>query len=346
MKRFDPADTGTIQKRATIRGMPKPKILVTRHVPDDALSLLKSHFDVDYYGKATAIPRPLLLKKVADKQGLLCLLTDKVNDELLDRAPGLKSVSTYSVGFDHIDVPACTRRGVLVTNTPGVLTDSTADFTWALLMAAARRVCEGDVYMRGGKYKGWDPLMFLGTDVHGKTLGIVGFGRIGQAVARRAMGFGMKILYFDTQRLFPEIEKSFQAEFTSIEDLLKRSDFVTLHTVLDKSTHHLIGDKAFSLMKRSAYLINAARGPIVDEKALVRALKAGRIRGAGLDVYELEPKMMPGLASCKNAVLAPHLASASLETRTKMGMLAAEGLVQGLALKRKPDNLVNQEAWR
>ncbi len=313
--------------------MAKPKILVTRRVPRECLDILTPHFEIEHYDKDTAMPRAKLLKALKDKDGLLCLLTDRVDHELLAAAPRLKAVSTFSVGYDHIDVPACKGRGVAVTNTPGVLTESTADFTWALLMAAARRVVEGDAYMRGGKYKGWDPLMLLGTDVAGKTLGVVGFGRIGQAVAKRATGFAMKILYYDTRRADPAHEAALGAAFVPLEELLRRSDYVTLHTVLDASTRHLIGEKAFGLMKTSAYLVNAARGPIVDEKALVKALKAKRIRGAALDVYEWEPKMAPGLASCRNAVLAPHLASATLETRTKMGVMSASGLVDGLINK-------------
>ena len=323
--------------------MAKPKILIARAIPDEAMKRLTPHFDIEHYDKHTAIPRPLLLKKVKDKDGLLCILTDKVNHELLDAAPKLKAVATYSVGFDHIDIKACTERGVVVTNTPGVLTESTADFTWALLMSIARRVVEGDKFMRAGKYKGWDPMMLLGTDVHGKTLGVVGFGRIGQAVARRAQGFGMKVLYFDRQRLFPEVEKEFGATYCEFDELLRQSDFVTLHTVLDDTTFHLIDDRAFALMKRSAYLINAARGPIVDEKALVKALKADRIRGAALDVYELEPKMASGLRSCQNAVVVPHLASASLETRLKMGVMAAEGLLDALVRKKSPEHAVNKQ---
>lgn len=325
--------------------MAKQKILVTRAIPAEAMALLTPHFEVDYYDKHTAIPRPLLLKKIKDKAGVLCILTDKVNAELLKKAPRLKAVATYSVGFDHIDVSACTQRGVIVTNTPGVLTESTADFTWALLLSAARRVVEGDKFMRAGKYKGWDPMMLLGTDVHGKTLGIVGFGRIGQAVARRAMGFGMKVVYFDTQRIFPEVEREFGAKYVELDELLRQADFITLHTVLDKSTRHLIGAKAFALMKRSAYLVNAARGPIIDEKALVRALKTGRIRGAALDVYEQEPKMAAGLSGLPNAVIVPHLASASLETRTKMGLMAAQGLVDSLALRKKSPHAVNADIF-
>jgi glyoxylate reductase len=312
-----------------------PKVLVTRRVPQECLDLLKPHFEIQHHNKDTAIPRRALLKSVKDKDGLLCLLTDKVDQELLNAAPKLKAVSTFSVGYDHIDVPACKARGIPVTNTPGVLTESTADFTWALLMSVARRVVEGDAYMRGGKYQGWDPLMLLGTDVAGKTLGIVGFGRIGQAVARRAGGFSMKTLYYDTSRASAHVEAAMNARFVPLDELLRESDFVSIHTVLDAGTRHLIDARAFGLMKKSACLINAARGPIVDEEALVKALKAGQIRGAGLDVYEGEPKMALGLSSCRNAVLAPHLASATLETRTKMGEMSASGLVDEL-VRRTP----------
>jgi len=313
--------------------MSKPKVLVTRRVPQECLDILKPHFELEHFNKGVAIPRKQLLKSVKDKDGVLCLLTDKIDDELLAAAPKLKAVSTFSVGYDHIDLPACKARSVNVTNTPGVLTESTADFTWALLMAAGRRIVEGDAYMRGGKYKGWDPLMLLGTDIAGKTLGVIGFGRIGQAVAKRALGFSMRVLYYDTRRAPLEAETTLNAKFVPLDELLRESDFVSVHTVLDEGTRHLLDDRAFGLMKKSAYLINAARGPIVDEKALVRALKADKIRGAGLDVYEWEPKMAPGLASCKNAVLAPHLASATLETRIKMGQMAASGLVDGLVKK-------------
>lgn len=325
--------------------MLKPKIVVTRAIPTEALSLLRQHAVVDHYPRHTAIPRPLLLRKLRDADGLLCVLTDKVDAALLKRAPALKAVATYSVGFDHVDVRACTSRGVVVCNTPGVLTDTTADFTMALLLSCARRVVEGDRFVRAGRYRGWDPMMLLGTDVHGKTLGIVGFGRIGQAVARRAAGFGMRILYNDTQRLFPEVEKQYGAAFVELDALLRDSDFVSLHTVLDKNTRHLIDERALAKMKRSAYLINAARGPIVDEKALVKALSSGRIRGAALDVYEHEPKTAAGLTKLPNVVLAPHLASASLETRSQMGIMAAQGLIDALASRVHPKHVVNPDVF-
>jgi glyoxylate reductase len=325
--------------------MARPKILVTRRIPDGALKLLASHFEIDHYNKPSPIPRKALLSRIKDREGLLCILTEKVDHELLRAAPGLRAVSTYSVGLDHIDLRACAERGVAVTNTPGVLTETTADFTWALLLSSARRVVEADHVMRSGCYKAWDPLMLLGSDVYGKTLGVVGFGRIGQAVARRALGFEMKVLYYDVQRIFPEVERQFGAQFTELSELLGQSDFVTLHVVLNENTRHLIDAKALALMKPSAYLINAARGLIVDERALVYALRAGRLRGAALDVYENEPLMAPGLAKLPNAVIVPHIASASLETRTRMGVMAAQGLVDVLVHRRKPGNLVNPEVW-
>lgn len=307
------------------------------------MAIVEPHFRIWHHEKGTAVPRPALLRQLKDADGLLCLLTEKVDEALLGAAPRLKMVATISVGLDHVDVPACSRRGIPVTHTPGVLTETCADFTWALLLAVARRVPEGDQFMRRGKYKAWDLLMMLGTDVHGKTLGLVGFGRIGQAVARRASGFGMRVLYHDVG--IPSAPAGLSAERVDLATLLRESDFVSLHTVLDPTTRHLIGERELRSMRRSAYLVNAARGPIVDEKALVKALKAGWIRGAALDVYEREPKMAPGLASLKNVVLAPHLASASIETRTGMASMAAKSLVDFLIRNARPANLANPEIF-
>ncbi len=320
-----------------------PKILITRRLPEKAFELLKPHCEIDYYDRETAIPRRELLKRVAGKEGLLCLLTEKVDPELLSRAPGLKAVSTVSVGFDHVDLGACSERGIVVTHTPGVLTETTADFAWALLLSCARRVVEGDRFLRAGRYKAWGLTMLLGSDVHGKTLGIVGFGRIGRAVARRAKGFGMNILYYDHRRLDAVAERESGASFASFPDLLRRSDFVTLHAALEAGGAHLIGEKELSIMKPGSFLINTARGPLVDEKALVRALQSGRLGGAGLDVYEKEPRLAPGLSKLPNAVLAPHIASASVETRTKMAALAAEGLLDVLVYHRRPAHVANPQ---
>ncbi|MBI4052230.1 MAG: D-glycerate dehydrogenase [Elusimicrobia bacterium] len=319
------------------------KVLITRRVPEEAVRKLKSHFSVAHHDSSTTIARSRLLRAVRDIDGLLCLLTEKVNGELLDAAPKLKIVATATVGVDHIDLAQATKRDIPVTHTPGVLTETCADFTWALLLASARRVVEGDRFMRAGKFKGWDMLMFLGTDVYGKTLGIVGFGRIGQGVARRAKGFGMKILYYDKIRAGLDTEQELNAEFVNFDRLIQESDFITLHTVLDETTRHLIGKSEFKKMKKSAYLVNASRGPIVDEKALVATLKSGVIRGAALDVYEFEPKMVSGLSRLPNVVLAPHLSSASRETRKKMALLAAESLIDYLIFKKNPRYLANPE---
>ncbi len=303
--------------------------------------MLRPHFDIDYYGRSVPIPRRELLRRVRGAQGLLCLLTEKIDAGLLDAAPELRIVATFSVGLDHIDVAEATRRRVLVTHTPGVLTETCADFAWALLLAAARRIPEGERMMRAGRYKAWDPLMLLGGDVHGKTLGLIGFGRIGQAVARRALGFSMRVLYHDTQRASPEVEGKLGASKVGLEELLEKADFVSIHTVLDPSTRHLIDESRLRRMKPSACLVNSARGPIVDEKALVKALRSGWIRSAALDVYEDEPKTAPGLLQLPNVVLAPHLASATVETRTAMGNLAASSLVDFLVRGALPSNSVN-----
>ncbi len=321
----------------------KPRLLVTRQVPKGAIKLLAPHFEIDHYDKGTAIPRPLLLRKIKQVDALMCILTEKVDAQLLASAPRLRMVATVSVGLDHVDLAACTARGLPVTHTPGVLTETCADFAWALLLSAARRVVEGDRMMRAGKYKGWDPLMLLGTDVHGKTLGVAGFGRIGQAVARRGLGFGMKVLYHDVRPVDEATERALNARHVDFQALLRESDFISVHTVLDATTRHLFGEKELRAMKPTAFLINSARGPIIDEAALVKALKNGWIAGAGLDVYEREPRMAPGLAKLPNVVLAPHLASASLETRGEMARLAAQSLIDHLIHGRTPQNLANPQ---
>jgi glyoxylate reductase len=271
---------------------------------------------------------------------LYCLLTNPIDAEVMDAAPGLTIIANMAVGYNNIDVDEATRRGIFVTNTPGVLTDTTADFAWALIMAAARRVAEGDRFTRAERFHGWGPLMLVGQDVHGKTLGIVGFGRIGKAVAKRASGFDMQILYYDRYPADAETEKSLRASLCEMDELLENSDYVTIHTDYNPETHHLIGAPEFALMKRTAYLINTSRGACVDEAALVEALKSGQIAGAALDVYEREPEIHPGLFDLQNVVLAPHIASASLETRTAMAMTAVENVIAALRGERPP-NTVN-----
>ena len=323
--------------------MSKPKALATRPLFLPARAILDQQCDVEYWTAAERISRSELLTRVADKDALVCLLTEKVDEELLAVAPKLRIAATVSVGYDNIDVAACTRRKVIATNTPGVLDDTTADFAWTLLMAISRRLVEGDAWVRAGTWPGWDLDQLLGGDVHGKTLGIVGIGRIGRGVARRAQGFNMRVLYTDQARISPQLEEELHVEYQPIDALLRESDFVTLHVPLLHDTRHLISSAEFEKMKRSAYLINTARGPVVDENALVDALERRLIAGAALDVYEREPHVHAGLIARKDVILAPHLASASIETRTKMAVMAATN-VAALFEGRRPPNALNVEA--
>jgi glyoxylate reductase len=324
--------------------MGKPKVLATHQLFEPARRILQENCDAEYWDKPERPPREEVLRRVKDKEGLICLLTEKVNDELLQAAPKLRIAANVAVGFDNIDVAACTKRGVVATNTPGVLDETTADFAWTLLMAVARRLGEGEALARSGNWKGWDLDQLVGTDVWGKTLGIVGFGRIGRAVARRASGFQMKVIYTDAVRAPADVEKELRAEFREMNALLAEADFISVHTPLLPETHGLFDALKFRRMKRTAFLINTARGPVVDEAALVAALEGGKIAGAALDVYEKEPVIHPGLKR-SNVVLAPHIASASLETRTKMACMAAENVV-ALLKGRRPVNVLNPEALK
>lgn len=323
-----------------------PKVFVARAIPDDGLRPVIEACDARVWEDDLPPPREELLRAVEGCEGVLTLLTDRVDDEFLDRAgPQLKVVSNYAVGFDNVDVPACTKRGVAVGNTPGVLTDTTADLAWTLLMAAARRVPEGDRYVRGGRWKTWGPMLLLGPDVHGATLGIVGFGRIGQAVARRAMGFGMTILYHDVNRLPAEVEGPLGATFVSLEELLARADFVSLHVNLTAETRHLMNAERLGWMKPTAVLVNTSRGPVVDPRALHEALRDGVIFAAGLDVTDPEP--IPAddpLLSLDNCLVVPHIASASRATRGKMATMAAANLLAGVRGERLPTP-VNPEVY-
>ena len=284
------------------------------------------------------------MRRIKDKEALVCLLTEKVDDELLRAAPKLRIAANIAVGFDNIDVPACTKRGVVATNTPGVLDETTADFAWTLMMAVARRIGEGEQLARSGNWKGWDLDQLVGTDVWGKTLGLVGFGRIGRAVARRAAGFQMKVIYSDAIRAPLDIEKELRAEHRDFNTLLAEADFVSLHVPLLPETRGLMDGPKFHRMKPTAFLINTARGPVVDEAALVHALESGKIAGAGLDVYENEPFIHAGLKR-PNVVLAPHIASGSLETRTKMAVMAAENVV-AMFKGQRPANMLNPEVLK
>jgi glyoxylate reductase len=302
----------------------KPKILVTRLLFPAARAVLEKIGEVDYWTESEAIPRAEFLKRVADKDALVCVLTDKVDAELLAAAPKLRIASTVSVGYDNIDVPACTARRVIATNTPGVLDETTADFAWALMLAIARRLVEGDAWVRKGTWPGFAIDQLLGGDVYGKTLGIIGFGRIGRCVARRGVGFQMRVLYSGTKRAPAEVEKELNAEFVEQDRLFRESDFVSLHVPLTARTRHLISRENLEKMKHTAFLINTSRGPVVDEEALADALDSKQIAGAALDVYEHEPKVHPKLMARRDVILAPHIGSATVETRTRMMVVSAE----------------------
>jgi glyoxylate reductase len=324
--------------------MPKPRVFATHSLFEAARQILQETCEVEYWAKPERPPREEVLRRVKDKEGLICLLTEKIDEELLSVAPKLHIAANVAVGFDNIDVAACTKRGVVATNTPGVLDETTADFTWTLLMGVARRLSEGEELARSGKWKNWDLDQLVGTDVWGKTLGIVGFGRIGRAVARRASGFQMKVIYTDAQRAPAEVERALKAEFWEMNALLAESDFISVHVPLLPETRRLFDAPKFKRMKPTAFLINTSRGPVVDEAALVAALEGGQIAGAGLDVYENEPFIHPGLKRA-NVVLAPHIASASLETRTKMACIAANNVV-ALFTGQQPPNILNPEVLK
>lgn len=327
--------------------MPKPKVYVTRELPERGLNMIKKYFDAEVWPEYAPPPKKVIIEKVKNVDALVPLLSDKIDAEVFNAAPKLKIVSQLAVGFDNIDVAEATKRGIYVTNTPEVLTDTTADFAWALLMAVARRVAEADRYVRSGQWKvAWHPAMLSGRDVHGATIGVVGAGRIGYAVAKRAKGFDMKILFYDIDPARTEIEKNLGGKKVDLDTLLRESDFVTLHPPLMKETHHLINAEKLKLMKKTAYLINNSRGPVVDEKALYEALKKGQIAGAGLDVFEQEPASLDNpLLKLDNVVVAPHISSASLETRSKMSEMVADNLVAFFQGK-KPANLVNTDVLK
>ncbi|HEV8488822.1 MAG TPA: D-glycerate dehydrogenase [Candidatus Limnocylindrales bacterium] len=324
----------------------KAKVFVARVIPSAGLNLVTAATDATVWQDELPPPRDELLRSIEGCDGVLTLLTDRVDAEFLDRAgPGLKVISNYAVGFDNIDVPECTRRGIPVGNTPGVLTETTADLAFALLMAAARRLPEGDRYVRDGKWKTWGPMLLLGPDVHASTIGIVGFGRIGQAVAQRAAGFRMTILYHDVNELAEEVTKPLGAQFAPLDELLARSDFVSLHVNLTPETRHLIDAAALRRMKRTAILVNTSRGPVVDGAALAEALRDGVIGGAALDVTDPEPIPTDDpLVGLDNCLIVPHIASASRATRGKMAEMAAANLLAGIRGERLPTP-VNPEVY-
>ena len=325
----------------------RPKILVTQKVPDPAYPPLEAIGDVEANMEEGSIwPYEELLRRGPGHDYIYCLLTDNIDARFLEACaastPRLKMVANMAVGFNNIDVETASRLRIAVSNTPGVLSDTTADLAFALLMATARRIPEAERFLRAGKYKGWGPLLFCGADVHGSTLGLIGAGRIGKLVARRSSGFDMKVLYYDVYRMQPEEEATYHMTYMPMEDVLGQSDFISVHTPYMPSTHHLISERELKMMKPTAILINTARGPIVDEKALVRALQSKTIAAAGLDVFENEPAVEPELLSMENVVLLPHIASASLKTRTLMATMASDNIVAHYKGERPP-NIVNPE---
>lgn len=322
----------------------KPRIFLTRELPPRTMELLRDHSVLTMNHQDRYLTQEEIIEGVQGVDGLLCLLTDVIDDQILSANPALKVVANFAVGFNNIDINAATARKIPVTNTPGVLTETTADMAFALLLDIARRVAEGDRFVRTRAWQGWGPLQFLGADVSHATLGLIGLGRIGKSMIPRARGFSMNVLYWNRTRLKPQEEASLNVTYCELDELLSQSDFVSLHVAQNEETRHLLGKREFSLMKPEALLVNTARGPIVDEKALVVALQSGQIAGAGLDVYEQEPLLEPELYEMDNVVVAPHLGSGTIGTRTKMGNMAAENCLAA-CLGQRPPNLVNPQIY-
>ncbi|MGB9720900.1 MAG: 2-hydroxyacid dehydrogenase [bacterium] len=322
------------------------KILITRKIPQSVYGLLQKYFHVAVFGEDGPIKKTELIRAVKDKMGLISLLTDNIDKEIIESAPLLRIIANYAAGYNNIDIAEATKRGIMVTNTPDVLTETTAELTFGMIIAVARRIAEAERFLRKGKFKGWAPMLFLGNDVHHKTIGIIGMGRIGRAVASRARGFGMQIFYYDRIRLSMKQEKILSLHYKPIDYILKNADFITIHTPLTKETYHLFSQREFNLMKKTAFIINTARGPIIDEKALIKALKNKKIAGCALDVFENEPKVSEELLKMDNALLLPHIGSATLETRTNMALVCAQNLITALIKNKIPPNLVNPEVIR
>lgn len=318
------------------------KVLITGRLPANIILPLQQRYHVEMNPEFYPMERQALIAGIRDKQGLLPMINDCINEEVLVAAPHLKMIANFGVGYNNIDIHAATKRGIMVTNTPGVLTEATAELAFALLLSVSRRIVEGDKMVREGRFKFWAPMLFLGTEVTGKTLGIIGMGKIGKAVARRARAFDMKILYNNRKRIDVEEENKLQAKYTELKTLLAQSDFISVHVPLTEETRHLIGGNELSLLKPSTFLINTSRGPVIDEKVLVEALKTNKIAGAGFDVYENEPTLTSGLTELTNVILLPHIGSGTLETRTKIGSLAVENMLIGLT-GGIPPNLVNPD---
>ncbi|WP_372589493.1 D-glycerate dehydrogenase [Fervidobacterium pennivorans subsp. shakshaketiis] len=320
----------------------KAKVFITYAIPDKGINMLKEKFDVDVYDGEEFLTKEQMLERARYADAIITQLRDPIDKEFIESLNNVKIIANYAVGYNNIDVEIATRKGIYVTHTPGVLTEATADIAFALILAVARRIVEADKFVREGKFVGWKPKLFLGYDLYGKTLGIIGMGRIGQAVARRALGFGMKVIYYNRHRLPEDVEKQFNAEYVELDKLIETADYISIHTPLTKETYHLINAERIARMKPNAILINTARGPVVDEKALYEALKERKIAGAGFDVYENEPQLAPGLEKLDNVVLLPHIGSATYETRDKMSEMVAINVIHALE-GRIPPNLVPEQ---
>jgi lactate dehydrogenase-like 2-hydroxyacid dehydrogenase len=319
------------------------KIFVTRKIPDEGIDILKKIHEIEIFPQDRVPTKDEIINGLKGKDGLLCLLSDPIDEDIIKSEPNLKMIANYAVGFDNIDVKAATDRKIPVSNTPGVLTDTTAEMAWAQLFSVSRRIVEGDKYTRAGKYKSWGPLLMLGQDISNKTLGIIGAGRIGTAFALKSKGFQMNVLYVD-ERVNTTLENKLGARKVELIELLKKSDFISIHVPLIEDTYHLISEGELKIMKNTAVLINTSRGPVVDEKALIKALKEKWIFGAGLDVYEHEPEISKELKKLDNVILQPHSASATFETRSKMAIIAAENMIAGLK-GELPPNCINPDVF-
>jgi glyoxylate reductase len=317
-------------------------VYITRRIPESAVQLLRDiGLNLKTFSEERLIPIDILKSEIEYCEALLCLLTDHITEDVIDAGKNLKIIANYAVGFNNIDIEAATRRGIAVTNTPGVLTEATADFAFAMILAISRRISEAERFLRQRRFYGWDPMLMLGSELKGKTLGIIGAGRIGSAVARRAAGFDLNLVYTDTKKN-PQIEKKFKAVQMDLDELIKCSDFITIHVPLTRATHHLINRDRLMMMKNTTYLINTSRGPVIDEEALLHVLQKERIAGAALDVFEFEPEVTPGLSEMENVLLLPHIASATIETRTNMALIAAKNIAAAFQ-GQSPPNLVNPQ---
>ena len=322
--------------------MSKPLIYVTSEIPEKGLEILREEFEIKANKTGKTLSKNELISEAKEADALLPLLSDEIDSKVMDQLNNLKVIANYAVGYNNIDVEAATERNIIVSNTPDVLTETTADLTWGLLLATARRIVETDKILRRGDFKGWAPKLLLGQEVNHKTLGIIGFGRIGKAVAKRAQGFNMKVLYNKRNRLDKESEKKLNVEYKDFENILKEADYISINTPLNDSTYHLFEKEEFDLMKDNGIIINTGRGPIINEKELVKALENEKIGGAGLDVYENEPEVEEGLLKFDNVVLTPHIGSATYQARDKMAELAAKGAIAGYK-REYVSNIINQE---